>query len=198
VQIDSLAIPGAYVISPASFSDERGSFWEWYRFDHLEEVIGHRFEPKQGNASVSRRGTLRGVHFANSPSGQAKYVTVAAGAVIDFIVDVRVGSPTFGQWDSVRLDSVERRAVYLAEGLGHAFLALDDDTVVNYLVSDIYRPTHEHGVTPFDPAIALDLVVPREDLVLSEKDVRAPTLEEAARANLLPRYESSAVSGGPS
>jgi dTDP-4-dehydrorhamnose 3,5-epimerase len=131
---------------------------------------------------------VRGIHFADVPRGQAKYVTVAHGAVIDFIVDVRVGSPSFGAWDSVTLDTVDHRAVYLAEGLGHCFVSLTDDAVVSYLVSDIYNPNAEHAVNPLDPEIGL--VFPPEvgDPILSPKDVEAPGLSQAAAAGLLPVF----------
>src|SRR5690554_6518902 len=121
-------IPGAVAFTPKQFADDRGTFLEWYRFEPLEQALGRRLDLRQANLSVSRRGVLRGLHFAAVPPGQAKYVTAVAGSAIDYFVDVRVGSPTFGQWDSVVLDTVDRRAVFLAEGLAHAFLALEDDT----------------------------------------------------------------------
>ena len=98
---------------------------------------------------------MRGIHFADVPPGQAKYVTCVRGAVLDVVVDVRVGSPTFGRWDAVRLDDRERRALYIAEGLGHAFCALEADSTVVYLCNDVYRPGSEHGVHPLDPALGI-------------------------------------------
>ena len=183
-------IPGAVAITPRQFSDDRGTFLEWYRFDRLAEVSGRRFDLRQGNLSVSRRGVLRGLHLAAVPAGQAKYVTVVAGAAIDYFVDVRVGSPTFGQWDSVRLDTVDRRAVFLAEGLAHAFLALEDGTTVNYLVNDVYNPEAEFGLDPRDPAIGLDFPLDAGELVLSDKDAEAPTLAEAQAAGMLPTWDA--------
>ena len=183
-------VPGVVAITPRQFPDDRGTFLEWYRFDRLSEVVGRRFDLRQGNLSVSRRGTLRGLHLAAVPTGQAKYVTVVAGAAIDYFVDVRVGSPTFGAWDSVRLDTVDRRAVFLAEGIAHAFLALDDGTTVNYLVNDVYRPGAEFGLDPRDPAIGLDFPLGTDELLLSEKDATAPTLAEAQAAGILPTWEA--------
>jgi dTDP-4-dehydrorhamnose 3,5-epimerase len=188
VQIRELKIPDAYEVTPMVHRDDRGEFLEWYRFDRLEETVGHRLDLRQANLSVSKRGTVRGIHFAELPRGQAKYVTVATGSVIDFVVDVRVGSPTFGTWDSVTLDTVDRRAVYLAEGLGHAFIALDDDTVLTYLVSDVYSPTMEHGIDPLDEEIGLDFGFPADKLLLSPKDIDAPSLREAAGS--LPDWEA--------
>src|SRR5471032_603162 len=143
-------------MTPVVRSDDRGDFLEWYRFDRLEETIGHPLDVRQANISVSRRGVVRGVHFADVPRGQAKYVTVPRGSVIDVVVDIRTGSPTFGSWDSVLLDDRDRRALYIAEGLGHLFVALEDDTTVSYLVSDVYSPAAEHGLNPFDPELALE------------------------------------------
>lgn len=169
--------------------DDRGVFLEWFRFDALEEALGHRFDLRQANTSVSRRGVVRGIHFADVPRGQAKYVTATRGAVLDFAIDIRVGSPTFGQWDSVLLDTVDRRAIYLGEGLGHAFVSLEDDSTVSYLVSDVYNPTAEHGIDPLDPAIGLEFPLPARELVLSQKDTEAPGLHAAAESGLLPLWD---------
>lgn len=184
-------MPGAFVATPAQFADDRGSFWEWYRFDELAEAVGHPLDLRQANASVSRRGVVRGIHFADVPPSQAKHVTVTHGAVVDFVVDIRVGSPTFGQWDSVVLDTVDRASLYLAEGLGHAFVALTDDATVTYLVSATYAPGREHGITPLDEQIGLDLPFGRDELILSPKDAEAPTLAEAQAQGLLPTWEAA-------
>jgi dTDP-4-dehydrorhamnose 3,5-epimerase len=188
VQIRELAVPDGYEITPVQRADDRGVFLEWYRFDELERVVGHRLDLRQANMSVSKRGVVRGVHFADVPRGQAKYVKAVSGAVLDFVIDIRVGSPTFGQWDSVRLDTETHRAVYISEGLGHCFVALTDDAAVTYLVSDVYNPSAEHGITPLDPD--LGLVFPEEagEALLSPKDLEAPTLAEAAAAGLLPTW----------
>lgn len=189
MRIRQLDIADAYEITPIQRADDRGVFLEWYRFDELEQVIGHPLTLRQANTSVSRKGVVRGIHFADVPLGQAKYVTVNHGAVLDYVVDIRVGSPTFGQWDSVLLDTVDRRAVYLAEGLGHAFVSLTDDATVSYLVSDVYQPTREHGINPLDTRIALDFPESAGAPLLSPKDTEAPGLDEAAAAGLLPTWE---------
>jgi dTDP-4-dehydrorhamnose 3,5-epimerase len=188
VQIRELAVPDAYELTPVQRTDDRGVFLEWYRFDEIQEAVGHPLDLRQANMSVSRRGVVRGVHFADVPRGQAKHVKAVSGAVLDFIVDIRVGSPTFGQWDSVRLDTESHKAVYISEGLGHCFVALTDDAAVTYLVSDVYNPAAEHGITPLDPD--LDLRFPEEagEALLSPKDLEAPTLAEAAAAGLLPTW----------
>jgi dTDP-4-dehydrorhamnose 3,5-epimerase len=168
--------------------DARGRFTEWYRADVLADVVGHGLPLAQANHSVSARGVLRGVHFALVPPGQAKYVYCPAGRVLDVVVDVRVGSPTFGVHDAVVLDSEQPRAVYLSEGLGHAFLSLADGSSVTYLVSSGYDPAREVGITPVDPA--LDLPWPDDvEFELSAKDQQAPTLAEAREQGLLPAIE---------
>lgn len=188
--IRELSIPDAYEITPVQRADDRGVFLEWYRSDRLEETIGHSLDLRQANTSVSKRGVVRGIHFADVPRGQAKYVTVTRGVVVDYVIDIRVGSPTFGAWDSVRLDDVDRRAAYIAEGLGHAFIALTDDATVSYLVSDIYNPAAEHALNPLDAQIAL--IYPEEAGVpmLSPKDAEAPSLQELAASGSLPTWDA--------
>jgi len=191
VQIRELAIPDSYEITPQQHVDDRGVFLEWYRFDRLEEEIGHALNLRQANTSVSRRGSVRGIHFADVPPSQAKYVTALSGAVLDYVVDIRVGSPTFGRWDSVLLDDIDRRAIYLAEGLGHCFVALTDEATVSYLVSDVYNPAREHGINPLDTELALEFPPEAGELLLSPKDTDAPGLAEAQAAGLLPSWDSA-------
>lgn len=189
MKVRELSVPDAFEFTPQQHRDERGVFLEYFRDHALEEAVGHRLRLVQANCSVSSRGTLRGIHFADVPPGQAKYVTCVRGAGLDVVVDLRVGSPSFGTWDAVTLDEEERRAVYVAEGLGHAFLALSDDATLLYLCSEGYRPAHEHGVSPLDTDLAIDWPA---DLapVLSPKDAAAPTLAEAERSGLLPSWDA--------
>lgn len=191
MQIRELSIPDAWEITPILRTDDRGVFLEWYRFDKLAEVAGHPITLRQANTSVSKKGTVRGIHFADVPIGQAKYVTAMHGAVLDYIIDIRVGSPTFGKWDSVLLDDIDRRAVYISEGLGHCFVALSEGAVVSYLVSDTYNPTAEHGINPLDAQIALEFPPEAGEPLLSPKDLDAPSLAEAAASGLLPTWEGS-------
>ena len=186
-----LSIEGAWEVTPRLFPDPRGVFTEGFRADHLAKHIGHEMAVRQTNISVSTAGALRGIHYSDIPPSQAKYVTAISGVFVDFIVDIRVGSPTFGQWDSVLLDTVDRRAVYLAEGLGHALACVEDGTAV-YLCSEVFTPSIERGINPLDPTVGLELpdgFVP----VLSPKDAAAPTLTAAADAGLLPTLEACLV-----
>jgi dTDP-4-dehydrorhamnose 3,5-epimerase len=189
--VDSLGIEGAWVYTPQVHQDDRGSFVEAFRGAEFAGSLGYRLDVSQVNCSVSRRGVIRGIHYSDVPPGQAKYVTCAAGAVLDVVVDLRADSSSFGKWEAVRLDDVARRAVFLSEGLGHAFMALSDLATVVYLCSTPYAPGREHGVHPLDPAlgIAWPLAEAAGTPVLSPKDAAAPTVAEALRAGQLPRYD---------
>lgn len=188
-----LAVSGAWEFTPRQFGDPRGVFLEWFKAEVFQDVVGHALDLQQANASVSAAGVVRGIHFADVPPGQAKYVTCVKGAVLDVVVDIRTGSPTFGQWDSVLLDDVDRRGIYLSEGLGHAFMSLEDDSTVVYLCSTGYAPGREHGIHPLDPDVAVAWPTTARDgspltPQLSEKDLAAPTLQEALDQGLLPSH----------
>jgi dTDP-4-dehydrorhamnose 3,5-epimerase len=190
-----LAVPGAFEITPRQFGDPRGVFLEAFKAGPFAEAVGHSFDLQQANCSVSAAGVLRGIHFADVPPGQAKYVMCATGAVLDVVVDIRVGSPTFGTWDAVLLDDVDRRAVYLSEGLGHAFMSLEDGSTVLYLCSTGYAPGREHGIHPLDPELGIEWPTTARDgspltPQLSEKDEAAPTLADAREQGLLPTLDA--------
>ncbi len=193
MQIRELEIAGAFEVTPKQFADDRGVFYECYRSDHLAEAVGHSLDLKQANASVSARGVVRGIHFADLPPGQAKYVTVNRGSILDFVVDIRVSSPTFGRWQAVLLDDKDRKALYIGEGLGHAFVALEDETHVSYLVSDTFKPEREHGINPLDEEIGLVFPLDSEQLRLSPKDLEAPTLSQARERGLLPTADQASA-----
>ena len=192
VEIRELAVPDSYLVDLVPHGDSRGRFTEWYRADVLSAALGHPLTLAQANHSVSARGALRGVHFAQVPPGQAKYVYCPAGKLLDVVVDLRVGSPSFGVHDAVVLDSEQPRALYLSEGLGHAFLSLADGTSLTYLVSSGYDPAREFTVSPLDPE--LDLPWPGDiELELSDRDRAAPTLAEARERGLLPTTDQCAA-----
>lgn len=183
-----LDVPGAWEITPQVHADDRGAFLEWFTDSGFRGFSGHRFDLRQANCSVSAAGVLRGLHFAQVPPSQAKYVTCVRGAVFDVAVDIRIGSPTFGRWDAVQLDDRTRRTIYLSEGLGHAFLALEADSTVMYLCSAQYDPQREHTVNPLDPALGIVWPAVDGEPILSERDREAPTLAEAQAAGLLPTW----------
>ena len=188
MELRELSVPDAFEFTPLQHPDDRGVFLEWFKAEVLETAIGHPLTLEQANISVSRRGAVRGIHFADVPPSQAKYVTCIAGALLDVVVDIRVGSPTFGRWEAVRLDTENRKALYVAEGLGHVFMALQDGTAISYLCSTGYDPGREHGITPLDPALGIDWP-PGIEPLLSPKDAAAPTLAEAQSSGLLPSYD---------
>jgi dTDP-4-dehydrorhamnose 3,5-epimerase len=185
-----LGIAGAWEITPQLHSDSRGMFFEWLTATGFAGFAGHRLDVRQANCSVSAAGVLRGLHFAQLPPSQAKYVTCLSGSVFDAVVDIRVGSPTFGQWDSVLLDDSDHRSIYLSEGLAHGFLALQDNSTVMYLCSTEYNPQREHTITPTDSTLAIEWPSGHE-LVLSDRDAAAPTLDEVRAAGLLPSWEEA-------
>ena len=190
MQIRQLDIAGAWEITPQLHADARGLFFEWLTDRGFTSFAGHRLDVRQANCSVSAAGVLRGLHFAQMPPSQAKYVTCLSGSVFDVIVDIRVGSPTFGHWDSVLLDDRDHRSVYLSEGLAHGFVALQDNSTVMYLCSAEYNPQREHTIAATDPALAIDWPT-EHNLVLSDRDAAAPTLEEVRAAGLLPSWDET-------
>lgn len=188
-----LSVAGAWEVTPRIFGDDRGAFLEWFSNPRLRDAVGRELTIAQANLSISAAGVVRGIHYQDMPPGQGKFVTCAAGAVLDVVVDIRVGSPTFGQWDALILDDVDRRAVFVGEGLGHAFMSLADGSAVTYLCTTEYQPEREHEVHPLDPAIGIDWPTASRagtplEPQLSPKDAAAPTLEEARQRGLLPAH----------
>ena len=189
MEVEALSVADVWLCTPRQFPDDRGVFLEWFRADLLADHTKRRFDVLQANHSISRAGTLRGLHFADVPPGQAKYVYCARGAILDVVVDVREGSPTYGEHAAARLDDQSRRGLFIAEGLAHGFCALSETAEVTYLVSTTYNPALERSVNPLDPAIALPW--PTDvDLVLSDKDRAAPNLEQARATGGLPSYDA--------
>jgi dTDP-4-dehydrorhamnose 3,5-epimerase len=192
MKVRELAIPGAWEITPTVHGDSRGMFFEWLTDRGFSSFAGHRLDVRQANCSVSSAGVLRGLHFAQVPPSQAKYVTCVRGAVFDVVVDIRLGSPTFGQWDSVLLDDSEHRTIYISEGLGHGFLALQDNSTVMYLCSAEYDPEREHTICATDPALAIEWPpVDGAAPSLSDRDAAAPSFDEVRASGLLPTWEET-------
>ena len=176
-----LSIAGAWLFEPPVFPDARGAFCAPFQSGPFREALGFDLPVAQVNSSVSARGVIRGLHYADTPPGQAKYLYCSRGAVLDVVVDLRVGSPTFGAWEAAELDGASMRAVYLAEGLGHAFLALADDSVVTYLCSTPYTPAAEHGVDPLDAGPRAAVAVRRRTGAVGQGPGRAGVRTGARR-----------------
>ncbi|MGW6907355.1 dTDP-4-dehydrorhamnose 3,5-epimerase family protein [Streptomyces sp. NPDC054940] len=185
---EELSVPGAFLITPEPFRDDRGSIHEALRVDELEKVTGRPFAVRQINFSVSRRNTLRGIHSVSVPPGQAKYVSCVRGALRDIVVDLRLGSPTYGEYAGNDLDAESGRCVYVPEGVGHGFLALSDDTCICYVLSSAHVPGTQIDIDPLDPELALPWGFD-EPPVMSAKDAGAPTAADAAAAGLLARWQ---------
>jgi len=188
VQVRGLQVPGSWLFTPHIHSDPRGIFLEAFTQSSFQEAVGQALTVKQTNISVSSQGTIRGIHFADVPPGQAKYVQCVEGLILDVVVDLRVDSPTFAQWEAVNLDSRTRQALYLAEGLGHAFCALSPTATVGYMCSEPYSPEREHGVHPLDPDLSIDWPEGLE-LHLSARDAAAPSMAAAVKAGILPKWD---------
>lgn len=177
-------LPGVLRSEPRIHPDDRGTFHEWFKASEFEAATGHPFDLQQANLSTSRAGVLRGLHVAEVPPGQAKFVVCVAGRILDVVVDVRVGSKTFGRHVALELSSDNRHGVYIPVGFAHGFLALEDSTVA-YLTSAEYTPGVEHAISPY--SVGIDW--PGEDHLLSDKDRGAGTLEEVRAAGLLPAHD---------
>jgi dTDP-4-dehydrorhamnose 3,5-epimerase len=192
VKVRELDVPGAWEISPQLYSDSRGVFFELLTDREFTAFAGHHLDVRQANCSVSSSGVLRGLHFAQLPPSQAKYVTCLSGSIFDVIVDIRLGSPTFGRWDSVLLDDRDRRSVYISEGLAHGFLALQDNSTVMYLCSAEYNPEREHTICATDATLAIDWpTIDGHPLSMSERDRDAPSLERVLATGLLPSWDET-------
>jgi dTDP-4-dehydrorhamnose 3,5-epimerase len=186
MKLSPLGIEGAWLAESPVWSDERGFFREWFKSEDVMAVTGRSFGIEQANISLSSAGTLRGVHYSIAPRGQAKWVTCVAGSIQDVIVDIRPDSETFGQWVDVELKGDSGKAVFISEGLGHGFLALQDNTAVAYLVSTPFSPTDEFEINPLDEKIGIAWRMQQSALRISEKDKKAPSLNSRLTQNQLP------------
>jgi dTDP-4-dehydrorhamnose 3,5-epimerase len=184
MELEKLAIEGAWRVRSAVFPDERGSFREWFKSGDLTAATGRNFEVRQSNISISRKGALRGLHYSLAPEGQGKWVTCVAGSVWDVIVDIRTSSATFKSWISVELNAEHGDSVFISPGLAHGFIALEDNTAVSYLLTSEYSPELEFGINPMDPL--LDIKWPMEAKFISQKDLKAPSISRLIEQNLLP------------
>jgi dTDP-4-dehydrorhamnose 3,5-epimerase len=186
MELTPLGIEGVWLAESPVWSDDRGFFREWFKSNEIKDVTGREFGIEQANISFSSRGTLRGIHYSIAPRGQAKWITCVAGSIKDVIVDIRPDSKSFGKWIEVELSGDSGKAVLISEGLGHGFLALEDNTAVAYLVSTPFSPAHEFEINPLDQKIAINWGTDPNLLKISEKDKNAPSLMARFKQDQLP------------
>ena len=187
MKIEPLKIHGAWLAESSVWKDARGFFREWFKSEDLKNATGRVFEVEQANISLSSTGTLRGIHYSIAPRGQAKWITCVAGSIKDVIVDIRPESESFGQWIQVELSGDSGKAVFISGGLGHGFVALEDNTAVAYLVSTPFSPTDEFEINPLDEKIGINWGMDLSELKISGKDKNAPTLAERLAEGKLPQ-----------
>ena len=173
------AIPDVVIIEPTVFGDERGYFVETFRQDKLYEFLGFSIHFVQDNESKSSYGVLRGLHYQLAPAAQTKLVRVIKGKVLDVAVDIRAGSPTFGQHVSVELSEHNKRQLLVPRGFAHGFVVLEDDTIFAYKVDNYYSPENDRGIAFDDPAIGINWLVAKDRLKLSAKDTQQVLLNKA-------------------
>ena len=187
MKITPLGIEGAWVIESPVHVDDRGFFTEWFKWSFIEETTGINFVPVQANLSKSGKGVVRGIHYSLAPQGQAKLVTVVSGAIVDYIVDIRIGSSTYGDYEKIHLLAGTGKSILIDPHLGHAFESLEDDTTVSYLVSSEYSPNDEKEITPLCATLNISWTY-NSDLRLSKKDTTAPNLKQLEDSRHLPVY----------
>jgi len=187
--MEELPIVGAWLITSPVWPDNRGNFREWFKSSKFFEITGKVFEVNQANISISKKGTVRGIHYSMVPKGQHKWVTCVMGSIVDVVVDLRHTSLTYGKSVSIELKAGDGRAVFIEHGLGHGFVALEDQTAVTYLVSSEYQPNFEYSINPMDADLAINWksnLDPDTDLIISGTDSSAPSMRERKETDKLP------------
>lgn len=181
MQVEETAIPGVKILTPRKFGDERGFFSEVWNARTMKEAGLDIAFVQDNHAFSAETGTLRGLHYQLAPKAQSKLVRVARGAALDIAVDIRVGSPTFGQHIAVELSAENWRQLWVPAGFAHGYCTLEPDTEIIYKVNDFYSPEHDCGIFWNDPALNIDWPVSAEAAVLSEKDKILPLLKDQSR-----------------
>jgi len=170
-----LGIGNSGVFKSEVHNDSRGYFSEWFQISDFNKAMGEPFTVAQSNLSLSRKGVLRGVHGSSAKGGQSKILTCLSGSIFDVLVDLRPSSQTVGQWVGINLEAGDGQTIYIPSGMGRAFMALQDNTVVSYLLSSIYSPDDEFSINPLDQE--LKIVWPSHHLILSKKDQSAQSFQ---------------------
>lgn len=177
MRVSPANISGLLTIEPAVFEDHRGYFYEGFNIEKLNEALGKDFIVRQLNFSKSSRGVLRGLHFQHPPFDQSKLISCNAGEILDVVVDMRQGSPTYGQHEKVLLSSENKQRFFVPRGFAHGFLVLSETAEIMYAVDKNYSPAHDAGIIYNDPALSIDWGMDQKELTISDKDKKLPTLE---------------------
>lgn len=172
------SIPDVFLVEPKVHGDHRGYFVETFRQDVFEDAVGYKVDFCQDNESKSAKGVLRGLHFQLAPYAQSKLVRVIEGEVLDVVVDIRQGSPTFGQSVTAILNEENKHQLFVPRGFAHGFVVLSETAVFAYKVDNYYAPEHDRGLSYDDPTLNIDWRLPKDSLVLSEKDQNQPGLAD--------------------
>lgn len=172
------SISEVILIQPKVFGDDRGYFVETFRQDKFEETVGHPVKFIQDNESKSSKGVLRGLHFQLPPYAQSKLVRVIEGKVLDVAVDIRQGSPTYGQTVVAELSGDNKHQLFIPRGFAHGFVVLSDTAIFSYKVDNYYAPDHDRGLAFNDPSLAINWQIAEAELKLSEKDQQQPLLDQ--------------------
>lgn len=177
MEVKQTAIEGLLIIRPRVFTDQRGYFFETYSQQEFKEKVSDTLFV-QDNESSSTRGVLRGLHFQKPPYAQAKLVRVVRGEVLDVVVDLRAGSPTFGKHSAIKLSEENKLQLFIPRGFAHGFIVLSEKAVFQYKCDNYYMPEHEGALLWSDPALGIDWLLPEDEIVLSEKDKHNPLLKD--------------------
>ncbi|KKO46990.1 dTDP-4-dehydrorhamnose 3,5-epimerase [Arsukibacterium ikkense] len=180
MKISKLALPGAVLLELEAHTDQRGYFAETYHQQQLDNALGYRVRFVQDNEALSQFGVLRGLHYQKPPCAQAKLVRVVQGSVLDIIVDIRFGSPTFGQHVTTELSANSARQLFVPRGFAHGYITLSEQALVQYKVDNYYSPVDDCGLHYADPALAINWLLAPAQLRLSAKDLSQPMLSELA------------------
>jgi len=181
--IERTPLKDCYILSPTVFKDHRGYFFESYNKNKFKELTGLSVDFVQDNQSKSSRGVLRGLHFQIGAYQQAKLIRVISGGILDVCVDLREGSPTFGQHVSVELNTQNKKQAFVPRGFAHGFVVLEENTIINYKCDNFYNKDFERGIIFNDKDLNIDWQYPNNDLILSNNDKSLPTLSEYLNEN---------------
>lgn len=179
MKVTETFLKGCFIVEPDVFEDDRGYFFESFNYKRFEAGIGEKIDFVQDNQSYSQKGVTRALHYQVGEHAQAKLVRVLHGTVLDVAVDLRKGSPTFGQHFSIELSAENKKQLFIPRGFAHGFVVLSETAEFFYKCDNYYNKDSEGGIIYNDPELNIDWILPEEELLLSDKDAKLPLLENA-------------------